>query len=143
MYQRILLAYNGFADCRSASRHAADLAKFTGAELHILGIVATITAVELAQTSGTLEVLENQRKQIRQAVDEAAQVLNGRGMKVTTAFQEGDPALKIVSYVHQIKADLCVLASADNGSLARWLQGSAGNELLKHLPCSLLIPRAG
>lgn len=142
MYQRILLAYNGFADSTFAARHAAELARFTGAHLHILGLTATDNAIELAEAGGTTELLERQRSTIAQNVDGAAEVLAGRGMNVTTAFREGDPATEIVTYAIQIDADLCVLAHGDKRSLARWIQTAAGIRLLAHLPCSLLIPRA-
>lgn len=142
MYQRILLAYNGFADSTFAARHAEDLARFTGAHLHILGLTATANAIELVEAGGTTELLERQRNTIAQTVGAAAEILTARGMNVTTAYREGDPATEIVTYAIRIDADLCVLAHADKRSLARWIQSPAGIRLLAHLPCSLLIPRA-
>ncbi len=142
MYQRILLAYNGFADSTFAARHAAELARFTDAHLHILGLTATEQAIELAEAGGTTGLLDKQRKTIMQTVDAAAEVLTGRGMNVTTAYREGDPATEIVSYAYQMEADLCVLAHGDKRSLARWVQSAPGIRLIAHLPCNLLIPRA-
>lgn len=142
VYQRILLAYNGFADSTFAARHAAELARFTDAHLHILGLTATETAIELAEAGGTTDLLEEKRKTIMQTVDAAVVVLKDRGLNVTAAYREGDPATEIVSYAYQIEADLCVLAHADKRSLARWIQSAAGIRLLAHLPCNLLIPRS-
>lgn len=142
MYQRILLAYNGFADSTFAARHAAELASYTNAHLHILGLTATDNAIQLAEAGGTTGLLERQRKTITQTVEAAAEVLTGRGMSVTTAYREGDPATEIVTYAFQIEADLCVLAHGDKRSLARWIQSATGIRLLAHLPCTLLIPRA-
>ena len=142
MYQRILLAYNGFADSTFAARHAAELADFTGAHLHILGLTATESAVELAEAGGTTGLLDSNRNNIIQTVDDAAEILRGRGMNVTTAYREGDPAKEIVAYAYQVDADLCVLAHGDKRALARWVQSAIGIRLLAHLPCNLLIPRS-
>ena len=139
MFQKILLAYNGSVHSAAAMTQAADLARFSNAELHILGIVVTTGAMMLAQGEGATDFLGIERNRIQQAVETAATELSGQGVNVVYSIREGDPAEEIVTHAHKIKADLAVLGHTEKGVVARWFQGSIGAQLLRHLPCSLLI----
>ena len=139
MFERILLAYNGSAHSNAALRQAADLARHTNAQLHLLGIVVTTGAVGFAQAAGAIDMSERERTRIQAAVETAANDLGNQGLNVVYTIREGNPANEIVNQAFRIKADLAVLGHTDKGIIARWFQGSVGAELLAHLPCSLLI----
>ena len=139
MFQKILLAYNGSVHSAAALKQAADLARLSKAELHILGIVVTTGAMAFAQVEGVIDVMEGERTRIQQAVETAAADLIGQGVNVAYSIRKGDPAEEIVAHAHKIKADLAVLGHTEKGVIARWFQGSIGAQLLSHLPCSLLI----
>jgi len=139
MFQKILLAYNGSIYSTAALQQAADLARFSSAELHILGIVVTSGAMAFAQVDGTIDIMEVERIRIQQAVETAANELSGQGVNVAYSIRKGDPAEEIVSHAYKIKADLAVLGHTEKGVIARWFQGSIGAQLISHLPCSLLI----
>ena len=139
MFQKILLAYNGSVHSAAALQQAADLARLSSAELHILGIVVTSGAMAFAQVEGTIDIVEVERNRIQKAVESAATELSSQGVNVAYSIRKGDPAEEIVSYAYKIKADLAVLGHTEKGVIARWFQGSIGAQLLSHLPCSLLI----
>lgn len=139
MFQKILLAYNGSVHSAAALQQAADLARLSSAELHILGIVVTSGAIAFAQAEGTIDIVEVERSRIKQAIETAATELSGQGINVAYSIRKGDPAEEIVNHAYKIKADLAVLGHTDKGVIARWFQGSIGAQLLSHLPCSLLI----
>lgn len=93
----------------------------------------------LAEAYGAIDFWGMEEKYIEQALDNAAHELGGQGMNVVTCVRTGDPGIEIVAYAHEIKADLAVLGHTDKGILARLFEGSVGAELLRNLPCNLLI----
>ena len=140
MHRTILLGYNGLAHSAEALRQAGELAKLAGAELHILGVVVTNGGLAMAQATGSIDVLDIERRRIEEALETAAADLRAQGLSVTTCVRQGEPAAEIIAYARKIGADLAVLGHADKGILARWFEGgSVGAKLLAHLPCSLLI----
>ena len=120
-------------------RQAAGLALACNAELHLLGIVVTTGAMAIAQSAGPTDVIGMEHQRLRKALDTAASELAQSNINTLTAIREGDAVTQILTYVHQIKADLVVMGHSEKGVLARWLQGSTSSRLLENLPCSLLI----
>ena len=139
MYRKILLAYDGFAFSAAALRQAAELARLSGAELHLLGIVVTTGLMAIAEGSGGVDVWGRERQYLQRALDEAMQDLAKDGIEVVASVREGEPSLEIAAHAHQIGADLVVIGHSEKGILARLFQGSIGSELLGNLPCSLLV----
>lgn len=139
MYKSILLAYDGSSQTQAALRQSVELAKLCNAHLHLLGIVETTGGAAFAQASGPDDFFKLEHDEIEKALADAHADLNEQGVRVTTMLRKGDPAQEITTYVQEIQADLAVLGHTDKGFIARWLLGSTGAELLRHLPCSLLI----
>jgi nucleotide-binding universal stress UspA family protein len=139
MYRKILLAYDGSTHGIAALRQAADLALVCKAELHVLDIVVTPGGLLIAQPESSIDLWGMERRYVRETVEIAAHDLAGQGVNVVASCREGDPAIEIVRYAHEIQADLAVLGHSDKGVIARWFQGSTGADLFTDMPCSLLI----
>lgn len=139
MYQKILLAYDGSSFSAAALRQGTDLARLCQAELHLLGIVVTTGSSLIVEAEGQIDVWGLERQDIERALASAAHDLGGKGVNAITSIRQGDPAIEIVTYAHEIKADLVVLGHSEKGIIVRWFEGSVGTELLNNLPCSLLI----
>jgi nucleotide-binding universal stress UspA family protein len=139
MYRKILLAYDGSTFCNVVLQQGAELASLCGAELHLLGIVVTSGVMGIAESVGPGNVWGQERQNLQQVVESAAQDLQSRGLTVISSLRYGDPADEIARYVHEIDADLVVLGHTSKGMLTRWFQGSVGAKLLDHLPCNLLV----
>ena len=139
MYQKILLAYDGSSFSATALRQGADLARLCQAELHLLGIVVTTGSSLIVEAEGQIDVWGLERQDIERALESAAHDLGGKGVNAITSIRQGDPAIEIVTFAHEIKAELVVLGHSEKGVIIRWFDGSVGTELLNNLPCSLLI----
>jgi len=139
MYRKILLGYNGSANSANALQQAASLARQCGAELHILGIVATSGGFSIAQAAGGVDMGAMKRKMIEQALAEAAQDVGISEVCHSLTVREGNTAMEIVAHARQIGADLVVLGHSDRSRFTRWFSGSTSSTLLQDLPCSLLI----
>ena len=141
MFKKILLAYDGSEYSASALRQASELARLCNAELHLLGVVATVDGVVLAQAYSTADLFGMERVAIEKALSRAVDAL-GEHVSVHTRVREGNPAEQIAAHAHEIGADLAIIGHSDKGILERWFEGSTGARLIRDLPCNLLIATA-
>ena len=139
MFDRILLAYDGSEHTSVALRKAADLALLCKAELHLLGVISTVSASALLQADAPYEFFARDREFIEASLADAARQLGSQGLVVETSIREGIPTHEIANYAKSIDADLAVIGHSDKGFLSRWFEGSIGAGLVRDLPCNLLI----
>ena len=139
MYKRILIAYDGSNFSDVALHQGRDLARLCDAELHLVGIVATTTYVVSPEVFGGIDFWGMERDVLEGALETAAVALSGEDLEVTTHIREGNPAHEIAKCSADVDADLVVVGHSDKGLLTRWLEGSVGAELVRGLPCNLLI----
>ncbi|MCB2073070.1 MAG: universal stress protein [Novosphingobium sp.] len=139
MFSNILLAYDGSGQHAAALHQAVELAQLCKAELHLLGVVVTTGTAGADRSAKVNDLFSGERKQIEDALGAVAEDLERQGINVATCIRQGEPAHEIAAHAHEIKADLAVLGHTDKGFLARWFLGSTGAELIRHMPCNLLI----
>lgn len=139
MYQKILVAYDGSEYSDVALRQAASLARLCGAELHLVGIVATLPYAAMDPAVGGVYFWGQERQTIEEAMEKALRTLSGEGLTPTTSIRDGHPATEISGCAIELNADLVVIGHSDKGVLERWFEGSVGAALLRDLPRNLLI----
>ena len=66
-------------------------------------------------------------------------VVRGAGCPAAGELKYGKPTEQILLSAIELNADLIVVGHRDQGTLARWLNGSVGESILHQPPCSLLI----
>jgi nucleotide-binding universal stress UspA family protein len=137
MYRNILLAYDGSPDGCEALDQVAMLASMSGATVRLLAVIDTSPA--MLQTEGMSFVPEIEHPEFEQMLDEAEERLRRAGCAVTNDVKHGDPAEQIIVSARESNADLIVLGHRDQGTLARWLNGSVGASILHSPPCSVLV----
>jgi len=137
MYQKILLAYDGSPDGREALTQAKNLASVSGAAVRLLAIIDP--SENMLVVEGMSFVPDNQRFLTQSVLDAGVRRLEGVGCTATNDVRYGNPAEQIVLSAREMKADLIVVGHRDQGTLARWLNGSVGASILHHPPCSVLV----
>lgn len=137
MYRNILLAYDGSPDGREALVQAEKLASMSGAMVHVLAILDP--SENLLVVEGMSFIPDNQRFGVQSALDAGVRRLQCAGCAAANDIRYGKPAEQIVLFAREVKADLIVVGHRDQGSLARWLNGSVGATILHHPPCSVLV----
>jgi len=137
MYQKILLAYDGSPDGREALTQARNLASVSGAAVRLLAIIDP--SENMLVVEGMSFVPDNQRFLTQSVLDAGVRRLEGVGCTATNDVRYGNPAEQIVLSAREMKADLIVVGHRDQGTLARWLNGSVGASILHHPPCSVLV----
>jgi nucleotide-binding universal stress UspA family protein len=137
MYQNILLAFDGSPDGREALDQAEKLASACGATVHLLAIIDPSENMLIVE--GMSFIPDNRAFVIRSVLDEGLKRLRDAGCPATNELKYGKPAEQIMVSAAERNADLIVVGHRDQGTLARWLNGSVGESLVHHPPCSVLI----
>jgi nucleotide-binding universal stress UspA family protein len=135
---RILLATDGSREAQLAATTAADLAKSTGSELHLIH-VGELRPTFLAQTEVEPAQLEREAQQL---LDEQARKVERAGSPVKEAhLRMGRADEEIVDLAQSIGAGLIVMGSRGRGRIRRALMGSVSNSVVRHAHCPVTIVR--
>jgi nucleotide-binding universal stress UspA family protein len=137
MYRKILLAFDGSPDGREALVQAESVALACGATVHLLAIIDPTESMLITEAMSF--VPDNQRFVIQTVLDEGVKRLQRAGCTATSELKYGKPTEQIILSAREIDADLIVVGHRDQGTLARWLNGSVGESILHQPPCSLLV----
>ncbi|MBU1374550.1 MAG: universal stress protein [Alphaproteobacteria bacterium] len=140
MYERVLLAYDGSREGRTALREGALAARRFGAQVYLLCVVAESPGVRIGEAAHAGAVAKSQDT-YGGLFDEAMERLKALGFRPEGKVVTGDPAAEIAGYAHDVKADLVVVGHRKKGLLERWWAGETGAYLADHLTCSLLVAR--
>jgi len=144
MYKRVVVGTDGSETSAEAVRQAAELARFCGADLHVVHVfqpvsgIATIgpDAGAAAAAAGLPEAAERHAAQILERATQAGKRI---GVDVETHLHTGDPANALIETAEQVHADLLVVGNKGMSGVRRFVLGSVPNKVSHHAPCSLLI----
>ena len=142
-YKRILTGTDGSPPSLEAVRHAATVAKASGAELIIIAVYRPVDPVtveqwkeqapeEFAWRLGPASPAEG-------AVERGAQTAREVGVEARTRIEQGDPADTILKVAELEDADLIVVGNRGMEGPSRFLLGSVPNVISHHAPCDVLI----
>jgi len=142
MYKRVLLAYNGTHEGRTALFECTDVASFGAAEMHLLSVATPPPLMFVEGFEGIVadpgHVDEGAR--MEKILAEGLAALEGRGLSATGHLAKGEPVDEICRVAAELACDLIVVGHQQQHSfLGRWWRGSISTNLLDHAPCSILI----
>jgi nucleotide-binding universal stress UspA family protein len=144
MFANIVVGTDGSPTAREAVRQAAELAKATGANLHIVTAyrsAALLAADPLALGPSAVQVETQLRNTAHEIVQGAARDADGLGVKAETYAVSGDPSSCIIEVAETQGADLIVVGSRGMTGARRFLLGSVPSKVAHHAPCYVLIVR--
>jgi nucleotide-binding universal stress UspA family protein len=136
---KILLATDGSREAELAARTAADIAKSTSSELHVVN-------VEGGQAYHTemREVTEQLKQRAGQLLDEQVEMIKEAGGTVAETHirvvaEHRDRA--IVELAEELGAGLIAMGSRGQGGVKRALLGSVSDSVVQHAHCPVLVVR--
>ena len=142
MFTRILMAYNGSEDGKSALLACRELTVFTKADTHLLAVAGMPSSMFLTEGFLPEELLEEEKKRAKEVLEEGISQLQERGFMVEGHLAVGEPVEEICRLASALKVDLIVVGHAQRVSLAsRWWRGSVGKSLIDQAPCSIMVAR--
>jgi nucleotide-binding universal stress UspA family protein len=140
MYKRILMAYNGTREGKTALLACTEIAAFERAETHLLAVASMPSSMFLTEGFLPEELIEEEKKRMQDVLNEGLASLKERGYSVAGHLAVGEPVEEICRLAAELKCDLIVVGHKQKQSFAaRWWRGSVGATLLDYAPCSVLV----
>jgi nucleotide-binding universal stress UspA family protein len=145
---KILLATDGSENANLASSTAADLAKSTNSELHVV-YVGHMPSI-FYESPGAIVLDPDLQSRMEEDAEEAARAkLKDQVQKIREAGTEvagvhtrvGFPDAEIVGLAERLNAGLIVMGSRGLGPLRRALMGSVSDSVVRHAHCPVLVVR--
>ena len=144
----ILLATDGSAEAQLAATTAADLARVTNSELHVVHVGHMPPVLYESPGAWALDpdlgdrMGERAEEGARTTLDEQVQRLRAAGGEVAGAHARlGRPDAEIVRLAEELGAGLIVLGSRGLGPLRRALLGGVSDSVVRHACCPVLVGR--
>jgi nucleotide-binding universal stress UspA family protein len=140
LFQKILLAYNGSREGKSALLACAEIASFAHSETHLLAVAGMPSSMFLTEGFLPEELLEEEKKRAQEVLNEGTEQLRKKGFSVAGHLAVGEPVEEICRLATELKVDLIVLGHKQKASFtSRWWRGSVGKTMLDYAPCSIFI----
>ncbi len=139
--KRILVVSRDTKYCRIAVRYGVSLAKKYEAALAVLHVVHDPFSIEGWNLS-IPTLADDYKKLLRKTRAELAEAIaaeNDKGLNVKELIREGDPATEIFQVVKDEKIDLMILLAHDEGHIEHFLFGRSNDEVIRKMPCSILL----
>jgi nucleotide-binding universal stress UspA family protein len=132
--ERILLPTDGSEDATRAAEAAADLAKKSGAELHVVHVWHDVRGFAHDFVKREL------RRQGQEILDEQVEKIRASGGEVTKAYlRRGRTSNEVIALCKEIDAGLLVVGSRGLGTVRRILMGSQSEEIVHHAQVPVLV----
>ncbi len=162
MYKKIMVGIDGSEPSNKALKAAAELAKMTGAELHVFhavphhyqlpAITTPLIPVPYPSISPQMQYDPATLKRIyeeegKKVIAQAKKFLEGLslGIEGQTEFQlelDVSPEEYAVNYATKKKVDLIVVGcKGHHGRLRRALLGTVATKIVNEAPCQVLVTR--
>jgi nucleotide-binding universal stress UspA family protein len=140
----ILLATDGSEETELAARVAVELAKCTGADLHVVHVRLLPITPPYPEVLDWREDLERAKKEARELLDEQVRMVEEAGGTVAGIHlrEERPPAEEIIALAEELRVDLIVVGGRDRGRIRRALTGSVSDRVVRRSRCPVLVVRA-
>ncbi len=136
--KRIVVGFDGSEHSHKALERAADIAN--GATLAVV-CSADVTRL-LRDPAGSVSPVDPAAAEARtNALAEARQYLEGRGLEGVFVEGTGHPADVIVQEAEDSGADLIVVGTRGQNAAKRLVLGSVSTTVVHHAPCDVLVVR--
>jgi len=140
MYRKILVAYNGSPESRSALDELVRMAPDASVEVHLAGVVHYPSAYLLAGEYVPEVALADEREHMEADVRGAHALLASKNINVIEHLVVGEPVDVLTKLVAELGIELLILGHPRSKSFAlRWWRGSVDAILIERVRCSILV----
>jgi nucleotide-binding universal stress UspA family protein len=135
---KILLATDGSQEATLAASTAAELAKGTDSELHVVHVGSFIPTFLAATEEQPGQAAREARRTLD---DEVGRIQAADGTVVQAHLRFGGAPEEVVVLAEDIGAGLIVMGSRGRGGIRRALLGSVSETVMRHAHCPIMIIR--
>jgi universal stress protein A len=137
--KRILVVSRLTAYCRKAVHYGVSLSRKYGASLFVMHVVHNPFGLEgwnLPPFERDFGIL---LKKSRQDIDSAINAERARGLAIEEIIREGEPTETILEVIKEEQIDLLIMLAHEEGRLEHFLFGRSNEEIVRKMPCSILL----
>jgi universal stress protein A len=137
--KRILVVSRLTAYCRKAVHYGVSLSRKYGASLFVMHVVHNPFGLEgwnLPPFERDFGIL---LKKSRQDIDSAINAERARGLAIEEIIREGEPTETILEVIKEERIDLLIMLAHEEGRLEHFLFGRSNEEIVRKMPCSILL----
>jgi nucleotide-binding universal stress UspA family protein len=147
VFKSIVVGTDGSNSADGAIRQAIEIARVTGATLHIvsayrsaLSMAAVAPDIVGMSLSGSIASLEGDLQRIAEHITaQAAKRAEREGVRAEPYVVSGDPADSILDVAETAQADLIFVGNVGLTSAKRFFLGSVAGKVAHHAPCHVMI----
>jgi universal stress protein A len=143
--KRILVVSRMTTYCRKAVHYGISLAKKYGAELYFIHCAHDPFVLELPPSAPVWVLAEDYKKLLIKNKEDINTIINvekEKGLKIMELIKDADPIEVILGAVKDEKIDLIIMAAHEEGRLEHLLFGHCNDEIIRKMPCSVLLVKA-
>ncbi len=139
---KILVPFDGSTYSVNAIKYALDLAKSTGAHVHVVYCYEwRLHLSEVPEVPESLidQIKANRKKEAEELLQKAEGVLANQGIKYTLETVVGSPGFELTEKAKSKEYDLIVMGSHGHSDIAGLFLGSVTHKVLNKIYCPVLI----
>ncbi len=140
---RILVVSRSTVECKKAFHYGVSLSRTYGARLYILHVeydpFTKVGRFFIPSLASFEEEYRARVKEIKAEIDAMISHEKTEGMVIEEMIEDGDPAEQTLRAVEKGKADLIIMAAHEEGRIERIIYGRSTHEIVRKLPCSVLL----
>jgi nucleotide-binding universal stress UspA family protein len=143
MFETIVVGTDGSDTAAEAVRRAADIAKSSGAVLHLVSAYKPLEGLKVGGGAGPEgeEWRLAPDMQVETILRDTLDGLSDSGVSVSEHALKGEPADAILAVAESERADLVVVGNKGMTGARRFLLGSVPSKVAHHAPCTVMIVR--
>jgi nucleotide-binding universal stress UspA family protein len=139
--KRILVVSRSTIYCRKAVHYGVSLSQKYGAELYVVHVVHDpLIFGEWNLPFPSIE--EDYRNMLKKAKAELNEIIvkeKSKGVPIKELIKEGKPAEVVLNAVKEENIDLIILITHEEGRLEHFIFGRSNKEIVRAMPCSILL----
>jgi nucleotide-binding universal stress UspA family protein len=139
----ILLASDGSNEAELAAGVAVELARSSGAELHLVHVKLLPITPPYPEVLDWRDDLERADREARELLDEQVKKVEEAGSAVAGIHsrEERPPADETIALAGELGVGLIAVGGRDRGRIRRALTGSVSDRVIRHARCPVLVVR--
>lgn len=143
-YKRILVVSRMIQTCKPAIQAGVALARCYGAELFVIHPIHNPFGLK-GWSLGTMSIAQQYDKlmiESRRKLSELITAEKTKGLNITLLIKDGEPTEEILGAVKDENIDLLIMLAHEEGFLENLLFNRSNDELVRKMPCSLLLVKS-
>ena len=139
MYSKILVAYDGTPESKSALRECICIEPHASAVIHLLAVVQ-LSAYGMAGGYAPEIAFTTKTQMMEQELERGREQLASAGLKVITHLKIGEPVDVIGALADQLGIELIIVGHSRRKTFAmRWWRGAMDALLVERVKSSILV----